>query len=230
MNLLARICDALTLSGVGLLLWFGQGWPSVTGKAVSVVVVILGALILAKPFFELATRPSGVRVRLEHRFGVVPVYLMAAASLLFVPYVYYLERLNRIEVLGIALTLMAFVAIAMYGSYRARRLGRRGVEHVLSTLLVLGYAGVAGALLSGQAQFSLIALGGLGLAQGFDRFVFARFKPPLMGFAFAFILPILMLASVQVGHLLAVPLVGSFILGAALIFRSEEAKYPRPPS
>lgn len=230
MTLLARICDVLTLSGVGLLLWFGQGWPSVTGDAVSVAVTILVALILTKPFFELATRPAGVRLRLEKRFGVISVYAMAATPLIFVPYVHYLERLNRIEFFGHALTLIAFITIALYGTFRARRLGRRGIARLLSAFLVLGYAGTAGALISGQAQFSIVALCALAFTQGFDFFVFGRKHAHALGFALAFAVPVIMLLSFQIGHFLALPMIGSFILGTALIFQSEEAKYLRSPA
>jgi len=120
-----------------------------------------------------------VRLRLEKRFGVISVYAMAATPLIFVPYVHYLERLNRIEFFGHALTLIAFITIALYGTFRARRLGRRGIARLLSAFLVLGYAGTL---------------------------------------------------SFQIGHFLALPMIGSFILGTALIFQSEEAKYLRSPA
>jgi len=52
----------------------------------------------------------------------------------------------------------------------------------------------------------------------------------IFGFALAFAVPVIMLLSFQIGHFLALPMIGSFILGTALIFQSEEAKYLRSPA
>jgi len=223
MSPFARFPDALTLCGVGLLMWFGLGWPKVNEGAVYVATAIILALVLAAPLFEMIANRAGVLVRLQDRFGTLPLYLSTSTLVLLAPYVWSMERLNRYEKLGYLITLLGFAALALYGFHRAGRIERRGFGRIFSAILLIGYAGVGGALLAGQAQFSILAVSALGLVQLFDWFVFNRLQGKLWGGVFAFILPLFMLVSLQIGHGLAIPLIASYVAGVALILRSEEA-------
>lgn len=227
MRIIPDVCDALTLAGVGLLLWLGLGMPSVAGLEIAVVVALLVSLIMSRPAFELAQQRTGAMQRIRARFGRFSVYLVAGCLVLLAIYVAQLERLNRNAELGKLITFCGTLALFIFGHHRARRLGRAGLERVFTILLTLGYAGTAGALLAGQVQFGIVAVSALALTQIFDWFVFARVKPCLAGGILAFVIPLLMLSTLQIGHGLAIPLILSFTWGMALILRSGEAEYPR---
>ena len=82
--------------------------------------------------------------------------------------------------------------------------------------MITGYTGIAGALMAGQVQFSIAALCGLAFLQLFNGFVFGRSYGGIWGILFAFVIPLAMLIVLQIGHLLAIPLVLSFVIGFAL--------------
>ncbi len=218
MEFAARLADVITRAGVGMLLWVGLGYPSIVGDPLLVVLVIQIALIVAKPAFELATEPGGTKLRLERRFGVLPLYMIAIALLLFMFDIYFRERLNRIEMLGLAITLIGTAALILYGFHRTRLLRRSGFSQISGICLVFGYAATSGALLVGQAQLSIITLIGMAALQLVD-WIFAPKRPQhaVLGAVFAFVIPLGMLTSLQIGHALAVPLILSYLGGQALL-------------
>ena len=77
MNFAALFCHALTLSGFGLLMWFAIGYPSLVGPMALFITILIAALILAKPMFELLRGPKGALSRLSQSFGRGLPYLGA---------------------------------------------------------------------------------------------------------------------------------------------------------
>lgn len=193
--------------------WFGLGKPSVGGDAVLVVVGLSLLLVLAHPL-------SGLQSFRRASIGLT-LWFWAAAVLFIIPYAWTVDELNRSGPLGQLLSASAFFALLSHGS--SRYADEPLFHRLTKALLLFGLGICGGTLIAGQVQFAIVFLAAVGLLYTFERFVFAL-RPSVGGIVFAFAIPLAMLIGLRLGHLLAIPLIASFLIGFACLLTEEEAK------
>jgi hypothetical protein len=178
------------------------------------VTALIALLILSHPLYVVIVHGKAAWQTLRHSIGTITLCLCVVllGGLFF--YHLSIEQLVRNETLGFGLTALGLLIIASLGWRNATQ--HTALLRLSETLLYLGYAGTAGALLAGMVQFSIVTICGLALLHLFNRLWFHHSYGGFAGVALSFIIPLGMLLTLHIGHGLAVPLIASFIAGMAL--------------
>jgi len=226
MTLPARVCLAMTLSGLGLTLWLGIGRPSVYGPSIMIVFGLTYALLLAFPAFNLIKDHKTAGASFLSAFGLTGSigYLVLVALLPF--YTLSIQTLSRNEMLGFALTLIGATTLLLFGF--SSSYGRTLPARLVHVLVISGFAGSAGALMAGNVQFAAVSIILLAFLLLFERFLFGRSDLHRDTILLSFAFPLVMLLTVRIGHGLAVPLIASFIFGFALSLPRAKVGSPDP--
>ena len=216
-----RLALAVSLTGLGNLVFFGGTTPEVPGRLIWLMGAIAVAALLAFPLYTRSLSQMRTRV------GAAPI-LMSLFVLLALPFdVRFLQSLDRWDPLGLAIALSALIAIASSGW----QLSGRGwwLARTSALLQCAGFAIIGGALLSGYIQIatSLMVLAAILLA--FRWFVFEAPPVPRATVLLAFGIPFALILTSRIGHGLAVPLTVSFVAGFALSLPKAAAGSQEPP-
>jgi|GEM_PF-2921469 len=222
MTFAERVCQALTLSGLGFSMWIGLGYPPAVGPAALFVASLITILGLAAPIYALIRGPRRAMAQLHQSFGRPFPYLGTALLALVFMHLRSVEQLDRNEVTGYLITALALLILLLFGVHRTK--GRWWFQRIAEILLICGFAGIAGALMAGQVQFSILALSALAVLHLFNWFVFGAETGGVAGICLAYAIPLAMLLCLLIGHVLAIPLVLSFVAGFALTLPAAKAQ------
>ena len=216
-----RYALALSLTGLGNFVFFGGTTPEVPGGSLWIMGALAAVCLLAFPAHCHSLS------RVKSRVGATPMVL-SLFILLALPFdIRFLQTLDRWDPLGLAIALSALFAIISC----AWRLSGRGwwLAHTSALLQIAGFAIIGGALLSGYLQIATALFVLAALLFGFRWFVFGICPVPPLAILFAFAVPLAMISTLQIGHLLAAPLIASFVVGFGLSLPTAEAGSRQPP-
>lgn len=216
-----RFAIALSLAGLGNLFFYGSTTPEIRGSAIWLMGLIAAVLLISFPLYARSARHVRARV------GRMPV-LLGLFIIVALPFdVWRLQVMDRWDILGASIAICALVA-ALWAAFMLS-CKDWWLARLSETLQIAGFAMIAGAFLLGYIQIASALMILAALLTGFRWFVFGRVPVPVLAMVFLYVIPIAMILSVRVDHLLAVPLIMSFLIGFAISLSKAKARSLKPP-
>ena len=218
------IAETLTLSGLGMIMWLGIGAPTVSGRLILMVCAAAVVLSLSRPFLDLLTTPKKAIQTLRDDLGTPALIALPVTLLALMLFAERWHIHTQMEDLGKVATLSATFTVISIARHKARQTELKTTGTLLSGLIALGFAGTMGALIAGLVQFAMVSLTGLALLILLERFQRRKALTTQFGFGIVLliIVPMTMMLTLKIGHLLAVPLILSNFAGQVILTRETD--------
>ena len=212
-----------------MIMWLGIGAPTVSGRLILMVCAAAILLSLSRPLLDLLTAPKKALQTLKDDLGTPALIALPATLLALILFAERWHIRTQMEDLGKLATLGATLTVISIAWHKALRNYLSTTNTLLLCLITLGFAGSIGALIAGLMQFAMVSLSGLALLIILERFqrrekLTTRF---CLGLILLFIIPMTMMVTLKIGHLLAVPLILSNFAGHVILTREREAAYSK---